>query len=71
MKAKPSDFSKSSKKIPLRDSLGVPVLAVTSKKAPNRKAKTKIDVAYGIDSLEKLVETFEQREGALKEMKGL
>ena len=69
MKAKPSDFSKSSK-VPLRKSLGIPVLSVTSDEAPSQQAKSKIDVAYGIDSLEKLIDTFEQREIPLRELKG-
>jgi hypothetical protein len=54
----------------LRKSLGIPVLSVTSDAAPSPQAKSKIDVAYGIDSLEKLIDTFEQREGALRELKG-
>ena len=65
MKARPSDFRKASK-APLRESLGIPVLKTTSKPAPSAKAKNKIDIAYDIDSLEKLVDTFEQREGRLK-----
>ncbi len=68
MKAKPSDIKASNR--PLRESLRIPVLKVTEKASPSSKARNKGDISYGVDSLEKLINTAEGRAGSLKEEEG-
>jgi hypothetical protein len=65
MKAKPSDFAKSSSGS-LREALKIPSLRVSAKPAPNTKEGRRDDIAYGVNSLEKLVDAFDERQRALR-----
>ena len=69
MKAKPSDFAKSSGTV--RQMLNIPTLKVSAKASPPATEKRGADVAYGIDTLDKLVNVFDERERTLKSRKGL
>ena len=52
----------------LRKHLSIPSLKVTPKAAPNEKEKRRHDIAYGVDSLEKLVDAFDRRERPLRKI---
>lgn len=65
MKAKPSDFAKPGSGS-LRQLLKLPSFKVTAKRAPTATTDPEDEVSYGIDSLDKLVDAFDERQRALK-----
>jgi hypothetical protein len=64
MKPKPSDFAKAQPGS-LRDRIDLPTLKVSARPSPGSSAAP-ADKAYGIDSLDKLVDAFDERVRILK-----
>lgn len=69
MKSKPSDFAKA-RPGSLREAIDLPTLKVSFKGSGGKDRKS-VDKAFGIDSLDKLVDKFDERQRSLKDLKGL